>query len=467
MPATLALEDEIRNATKEHDELRSDAQKKWAKFDEFRNALKGNPDATNPDSDAFKAAQAANREYDETVDRMDKVDELRKALWAMSATSEERAGADPATRDRVEMVKDLAHSQSAADKILGGEAYKALKGSGALDSRQARVEANLGVAMTRDELRSHLRIEHAAVTGADDTSAGAFVTPDRKGFVPLRTRPLRLVDLITVGETDSDTVEYVEQTGFTNAAAETAEATATTGTSGTKPESAALFAVRQAAVRQIAHWIPATKRALRDAGQLRTLIEGLLRLGLDLRLDQQIASGDGLGENLRGIMNTLTVGTVTKVDAAAGNTNVPETRADALHRAVTVIRLSFHEPSAIALNPNDWQDLRLMREDGAVANTATVAGTYAKGQYLLGGPLEEVTPRIWGKPVVTGAQFTDGTGLVGDFAQAVLWLREAVQILASDSHQDFFVRNLVAILAEIPAAFGVVAPAAFCKVQAI
>jgi hypothetical protein len=33
--------------------------------------------------------------------------------------------------------------------------------------------------------------------------------------------------------------------------------------------------------------------------------------------------------------------------------------------------------------------------------------------------------------------------------------------MASDSHADFFIRNLVAILGELRAAFGVLRPAAF------
>jgi hypothetical protein len=81
---------------------------------------------------------------------------------------------------------------------------------------------HLAEGVNRDELRHQLRgqLAHALVTGADDTQAGAFVTPDRVGFVPMRLRPLRMVNLVTIGETDSDLVEYVEQTGFTNNAAE-------------------------------------------------------------------------------------------------------------------------------------------------------------------------------------------------------------------------------------------------------
>jgi HK97 family phage major capsid protein len=162
-------------------------------------------------------------------------------------------------------------------------------------------------------------------------------------------------------------------TGFTNNAAETAEATAATGTSGTKPESALALAENTTSVRTVAHWIPATKRSLADAGQLRTLIEQILRLGLDLRLDQQIATGDGVGENLRGIYNTVGIGAVTRRVPATNNTLTPETVLDVLHRAITVVRLAFFEPNAIGIHPTDFESVRLQRAASRPSPTSTAA----------------------------------------------------------------------------------------------
>ena len=34
----------------------------------------------------------------------------------------------------------------------------------------------------------------------------------------------------------------------------------------------------------------------------------------------------------------------------------------------------------------------------------------------------------------------------------------------TDSHDDWFIRNLIAILAELRAAFGLIRPSAFCQV---
>ena len=58
-----------------------------------------------------------------------------------------------------------------------------------------------------------------------------------------------------------------------------------------------------------------------------------------------------------------------------------------------------------------------------------------------------------------------GTGLLGDFSKAVLWDREQTTVTMTDSHADFFVRNLVAVLAEERVAFGVVRPTAFVSLD--
>jgi HK97 family phage major capsid protein len=161
-------------------------------------------------------------------------------------------------------------------------------------------------------------------------------------------------------------------------------------------------------------------------------------------------NGAGTGEDLTGILNTSNI-----LSQAQGT----DSTADAIHKAITQIRLGFIEPNGVALHPNDWQLLRLSRDGGG-----SVAGT---GAYLYGPPSTAGAEQIWGLPVAVTAAVPDDTGLVGDFTQAVLWLREGMQVLASDSHESFFVKNLVALLAELRAAFGVLVPAAFCKVTSI
>jgi HK97 family phage major capsid protein len=237
-------------------------------------------------------------------------------------------------------------------------------------------------------------------------------------------------------------------TSFTNAAAEVAEAV--DQATGTKPESTFAFDIVQSPVQTIAHWVAVTRRALSDAAQMSDLIDGQLRLGIDLRLEAEILNGNGTAPNLRGLLNTSGIGTQAKAS---------DSGMVAILKALDVVRAAFMEPNAIVMNPADWQAIRLVRDDSGAA-----AGT---GGFLFGGPQVGGTLTLWGVPVITTPLIAAGTALVGDFKQAILWAREGVTVTASTEHADFFIKNLVAVLAEGRWAFGVPRPAAFCKVTGL
>lgn len=289
------------------------------------------------------------------------------------------------------------------------------------------------------------------VTGASSTSAGAFVQTDRYGpitdLVPLR--PFTIRDVITVGQTTSDTIEYVRVTGRTNNASPVVEASATGGTSGTKPESALALEVVSTIVKTIAHWIPLTKRAIADAGQVRTLVDTFLRDGLREEEEDQIISGDGSGENFTGLLNHS-----IQTQAASGTNAGIEAVANAIRKVQVIGR---RRPNAFVVHPNDWFSSNfLLAKD-------------ANNNYILGDPrasIEQLS-QIWGLRVVVSEAVPENTGVVGDWRFAVLWDREQASISVSDNVNDFFIRNLVAVLAESRMAFGVLDPQAFCTVTSI
>jgi HK97 family phage major capsid protein len=282
------------------------------------------------------------------------------------------------------------------------------------------------------------------LTGASATSAGALFANDFQGLRDLGTgmRPLTIRDVITVGRTDGDTVEYARMGTLTNNAAPVAEATATSGGTGVKPESDLALSVVTESVKTIAHWLAATRRSLADAGQLRTLIDTFLRYGLEEELEDQIINGAGTGENFTGLLN------ITGTTSQAWDTSLIKTT----RKARTLVRTTGRAtPTAYVLNPTDWESLDLAVDSEA--------------RYYFGGPMVMGTPRLWGLPVIESEGMPAGTGMVADFRLAVLWVRENANILTSDSHSDFFIRNLIAILAEMRAAFGVLRPAAFVEID--
>jgi HK97 family phage major capsid protein len=195
-------------------------------------------------------------------------------------------------------------------------------------------------------------------------------------------------------------------------------------------------------VRSISHWIAATRRALADAGQMQTMIDNELRQGLMEELEDQIVTGVGTGENFTGLTN------VTGTTAQAWDTNILTTTRKGRTKVKTTGRAI---PNAYLLHPTDWETIDLLQDNEA--------------RYFFGGPSAIGTPRLWGLPVIESEAVTVGEGFVADFSQCVLWMRQEATILTSDSHQDFFIRGLVAILGEERAAFGVRRPAAIVEMD--
>jgi HK97 family phage major capsid protein len=280
----------------------------------------------------------------------------------------------------------------------------------------------------------------ALITGASDTSAGALFRNDRKPILDpgVTFRPLKVRDLVTVGQTDGDTVEYVRMGARTNAAAAVAEATATGGSSGVKPEGNMALEVITTPVKTIAEWVAMTRRALADAGQLRTMVERLLRYDLLELLDAQMIGGNGTGENFTGILNTSGIQTQVFDTSIIRTARKARTKVALTGRAMA---------TGYAFHPTDLETLDLTQD--------------LEGQYYFGGPINGGVQRLWGVPVVESEAVPQGTGIVGQWDLAYLWDRQQTNILVSDSHADFFIRNLVAVLAEARAAFGVVRPVAF------
>jgi hypothetical protein len=172
-----------------------------------------------------------------------------------------------------------------------------------------------------------------------------------------------------------------------------------------------------------------------DAGVLRRPL--VIR---DLISTRSTDSDTVSGENFTG------VATVSGTGTQAWSSNMIETLRKARTKVMTEGRA---RPTAYVLNPIDWESLDLLQDNEA--------------RYYFGGPMVMGTPRLWGLPVVESEAQPVGFGWVAAWNLAVLWDRQRATILMSDSHSDFFIRNLIAILAELRAAFGILRPAAFIE----
>jgi HK97 family phage major capsid protein len=289
----------------------------------------------------------------------------------------------------------------------------------------------------------------ALITGSDDSSAGAFVQTDYTGtYEPLGRGPLGLRDLISQRQTTSDLVEFVRQTAKVTQAAPVKESNVTTyregqgEVSGEKPEGTSTWEKSTAEVKTIAVWIPATKRALSDAAQLRGIIDQELRDDLEEDLEDELIGGDGTGEHFYGIYHT------PGILHQAWDSDILTTA----RKAITYLRVTGRaRPTAWLVNPNDAELIDLLQDGNS--------------QFYYGGPAIGGVQQLWRVRVVECDAVEEGLPILGDFRKAVLWDREQASIQISDSHADFFIRNMVAILAEMRAAFALIRPRAFCTVD--
>ncbi|MET1006573.1 MAG: phage major capsid protein [Propionibacteriaceae bacterium] len=291
-------------------------------------------------------------------------------------------------------------------------------------------------------------------SGDRTQSAGVLVENDSRGMqAPFFERPLSVRQLFTAGSTTSDTIDYVRWASVTNNAAVVPEARtidpvgvngATVVTAGVKPMSTFSFDRDQTTVKTIAHWIPITKRALSDASQMRTYIDSFLRYGLEEEFEDQLLAGTGSGENFLGLYNQP--GIQLQAGPGAGQDNL-----DVLKMARTKVQIGGRAtPTAYVMNPIDWQGIELMRNDN--------------GDFYGQGPFSLTAPRVWGLPIIESEAVAPGTAWVADWRWGTIYDREQASVTATDSHADFFIRNMVAILAEMRAAFAILRPPAFCKI---
>ena len=217
---------------------------------------------------------------------------------------------------------------------------------------------------------------------------------------------------------------------------------------GLKPESTLIFEAGTAPVRKIATWIPVTEEMLEDSAQIASIIDARLRSFIELAEEDQLLNGDGIAPNLLGFnfLPGLAPAVVTGLD----------TNADALFKQITAITTtSLLTPTGIVINPGDWANIQLAKN--------------AQGNYLGAGPwAAPQNPVIWGISVAPTPAEPASIGLVGAFMTASQLFRKGpMRVEASNSHPDFFVKNLVAIRAEERLALAVYRESAFGKVSGL
>ncbi len=386
-----------------------------------------------------------------TVDYESQVKEINAALKGIGdqiksqaeATEKQIKASGAMSEETRAKVDELLTKQGELNARLG-EAEQKLVNASRGQQHQEEPQKSVGALVIESEemkdMNSSFRgsrrvsVPRAAITTA---TGGSLVAPQRLDTIAAPPpRRLTIRDLVAPGTTESNSIEYIRETGFTNNARTVAENTA-------KPYSDLTFALATANVRTIAHLFKASRQMLDDAKALKSYIDGRARYGLMMAEEAQLLYGSGTGANLQGLM------TVAQLYAApTGVTVVGEQRIDRLRLALLQAELAEFPSDGIVLNPIDWAAIELTKD--------------GEGRYIIGQPQDGTTPRLWNRPVVSTQAMTQDDFLVGAFKLgAQIYDRMEIEVLISTENDKDFENNMATIRAEERLAFAIYREEAF------
>ena len=292
------------------------------------------------------------------------------------------------------------------------------------------------------------RTTFSATTESINGTSGANIQtlPGITGL--LNQQPLYIADLFAQGATGADTIRYIQEQTFTNAATRVAEGSA-------KPEASLDVGIVNATVEKTAVWLKVTDEMLSDFQQMQSFINNRLGYMVQALEDVQLLSGSGTNQ-IKGVLNFSGLQTLAANAAPI----------DAVGKAIEYVRgangSGFAQPDAIVMHPLDWLNVKLSKD--------------SNGQYLFGGPAYAPygvggysnVSQMWGLPVVATTSMTRGTALVGAFRNAgQIWRRMGLTIDSTNSDNDDFQKNLITIRAEQRMALTIYQPNKFCTVTGI
>lgn len=263
----------------------------------------------------------------------------------------------------------------------------------------------------------------------------------------LPLRQLHVRDLMNVVQTTAGQIEFVQQTGFTNASATRARRNSDPASVTAAPQSDITVDRVSRPIVDIEAHLPYPRIALGDTPAVAAFVESQLTDGLLNVEDTQILYGSGIAPNMKGIMSETNCGTF---DWSAGE--VGDNKADALMRAILSAMVAQYQVDGVVMHPDDWAAIAMLKD--------------TTDNYLIGGiHLAGQMPTLWGKPVILSVAMNTGEALVGSFrSAATYYLRQDASIQVFDQHSDWAIKGLVAFYATLRGAVITNRPENFVKV---
>ncbi len=260
--------------------------------------------------------------------------------------------------------------------------------------------------------------------------ATAVVVPMREpGIGKAPDRIPMLLDLISRGNTGSDTITWVERSARTASAAAVAEGAA-------YAQSDMTYIQRSLAVERVGHYIKVQNRSLDDWDYLLSEINLELFTGLERILESYVYSGTGSTPQLQGITDTGIAASYAL--AALNGTIVTPNQFDVLRAAYAQLMAAEYRPTAILINPVDGAAMDMPKN--------------VDGTYLLPPFIAADRTYVKGIPIYESNLVTAGDFLIGDFSKDTLFMRKGITIQIFDQNENDVLYDRKTITAHVRAA---------------
>lgn len=301
------------------------------------------------------------------------------------------------------------------------------------------VNSNAFKNFEKSNFKGHMSYEFAKATPltnnlAEPYSVGTIGGVSDQGFVEDPKVVLNIENLFAHAPIADNTFLYMPLTVTGNAGfvAEGSD----------KPETTFKVDAKTGQVKTIATWTKVSEQLFADKSQLINILDNNLTHAVDVTVQNQLISGDGLGENLSGISKA---GNFT--DYVAGSGEAANT-VDLLRNVAFKMRGANIDNLTIVLNWSDWSALLGLKS--------------TTNEYLINGILDPVKQTIYGVPVVLSSAMTAGKFAMGNFKMGGIVFDKTAMSLEIDRTGDDFTKNLITIRAERRLGFAVVQPKAIC-----
>ena len=317
-------------------------------------------------------------------------------------------------------------ARDAAPVSRNAEAFEALKTS-ALRGIDTSVDIEVSV---RD-----------IFSGSPSIGGLDVVVPDFDATIDRRPRRnLGFLDILPVRTTNSDTVVYYVETGFTSGVTAVAKRSGSPADFTAYTQSNISIVKRTATVQTLGTYVRTSRETLADASQVQAIVEDEILYSLREKIHNLIvAASDEEGSELPSIAvvdgdNRAQSMTYT----LAGDDNADRVALiEAIRKAKTAARKALLPADFVALSPAAYEAIQLAKN--------------SIGQYIAGGPFVGDEDTIWGLKMIEVDALSDndetpfGRVVVGSTRGITFYARQSMELGYSENFNDDFVRNAAVI----------------------